>query len=167
MGLVILLQAPLVFSHAVDSSRLVPVEFEFTRVLQSPEIGVGLNGSFNNRGGNNNKHPIPMTNVGDDLWKVTVLLGPGVWPYKFVTFRAGSANDTIISSWITDPNNPQLDETSYNNSVLRVSDPMIYYLFPMNGSTINNRTPEISAGRSQVVCISICYSQRTSSKPKK
>jgi cyclomaltodextrinase len=145
LGLLILLQAPLVFSQAVDSSKLVPVEFQFTRVLQSAEIGVGLNGSFNNWGGDNNKHPIPMTNVGDDLWNVTVLLSPGVWPYKFVTFLAGSANDTIISSWITDPNNPQVDGTSYNNSILRVSDPMIYYLFPMNGSTINNRTPEISA----------------------
>jgi len=145
LGFVILLQAPLVFSQAVDSSRLVPVEFEFTRILQSPEIGVGLNGLFNNWGGDSNKHPIPMTNVGNDVWKVTVFISPGVWPYKFVTFRAGSANDTIISSWITDPDNPQLDGTSYNNSILKVSDPMIYYLFPMNGSTINNRTPQISA----------------------
>jgi cyclomaltodextrinase len=143
--LTIFLQVPLVFSQAVDSSKLVPVEFDFTRTIQPPEIGVGLNGLFNNWGGDNNKHPIPMTNVGNDLWKATLLVSPGVWPYKFVTFRAGTANDTIISSWITDPNNPQLDGTSYNNSILKVSDPMIYYLFPMNGSTINNRTPEISA----------------------
>ncbi len=131
-------------SAQTDTTGLIPIEFEFTRTIQAPDIGVGLNGTFNNWGGENNKHPIPMTDVGNNVWKATVLLAPGAYEYKFVTFRAGSANDTVISSWITDPNNPEVGGP-YNNSRLTVSDPVIYYLLPMRNTATNNRTPTITA----------------------
>ncbi len=144
IGFVILLKASSLRAQTADSSGLVPVEFEFSRIIQPPDIGVGVNGVFNNWGGDNNKHPIPMTNVGNNLWKLNVPLAQGTYAYKFVTYRAGSANDTVISSWITDPINPDFGGP-FNDSRLKVSDPMIYYLLPMTNTATNNRTPRITA----------------------
>ena len=130
-------------------TSMVPVELEFYKVLQSPDIGVGVNGTFNNWGNNpdgtgNNKHLVPMQNTGNNIWKVTRLIPKGNYEYKFVTYTVGANGDTIISAWITDPLNSNFGGP-YNNSRLNVTDPMIYYLLPLNNTATNNRTPDITA----------------------
>jgi cyclomaltodextrinase / maltogenic alpha-amylase / neopullulanase len=137
----------LLFSQS-DTS-MVPVEFEFYKILRTPEVGVGVNGSFNNWGNNpdgtgNNKHLIAMENVGDNLWRVTRFIPLGKYEYKFVTYNVSMSGDTSVSTWITDPLNSDYGGP-YNNSRLNVTDPMIYYLQPMNNTSTNNRTPDITA----------------------
>ncbi|MGB9773859.1 MAG: alpha-amylase family glycosyl hydrolase [Bacteroidota bacterium] len=139
----------------VDSVHGVPVEFEFRHVLQPDETGVGLNGTFNNWGVYYNRHPFQMQNVGNNVWKITVPLrpdtarrytyrGPGFYEYKFVTYRI-SGNDTSIVGWFPDPMNSRNDPSDYNNSILYVTDPMVYNLQPLNGAIINEKTPTITA----------------------
>ncbi len=143
----ILLFFPVVMYSQTDSS-VVPVEFHFQKKLTSPEVGVGINGSFNNWGNNpdgtgNNKHLIPMKNTGGDNWTVTFPIVAGIYEYKFVTYTVTSG-DTTVSSWSTDPLNSN-SGGPYNNSRITVADPMIYYLLPFNGKSINNPKPIISA----------------------
>ena len=81
---------------------MVPVEFEFYKVLMEPDVGVGINGSFNNWGNNsdgtgNNKHLIPMQNTGNNIWKVTKLISQGKYEYKFVTYKVSLTGDTSVS----------------------------------------------------------------------
>ncbi len=139
---------PFILLGQTDSS-LVPVEFEFYKILRSPEVGVGVNGSFNNWGNNpdgtgNNKHLIPMQDTGNNIWKVTKLIPQGKYEYKFVTYNVSASGDTSVSTWITDPLNSDYGGP-YNNSRLNVTDPMIYYLLPLNNTSTNNRTPDITA----------------------
>ena len=102
---------------------------------------MGLNGSFNNWGDYYNRHPLPLKNLGGNKWGVTVnllpdtarkytYLGPGFYEYKFVTYRI-SGKDTSITAWIPDPQNPRTDPDDNNNSILYVTDPMIYRLLPL------------------------------------
>ncbi len=135
--------------YSQTDSAVVPVEFQFYKVLQPNETGAGINGSFNNWGNNsdgsgNNAHLIPMKNVGNNLWDVTVPIPVGKYEYKFVTYQIGANGDTIVSSWTTDPLNSDYGGP-YNNSRINVADPMIYYLQPMNNTSINVKEPEISA----------------------
>ena len=127
-----------------DPSALVPVEFEFYKEIKPPDIGVGLQGTFNNWGGPGNAHPIPMANVGGNIWKVTVPLAIGRYEYKFVTYQVSAAGDTGNFSWFTDPNNPDFGGP-FNNSYLTVDDPMIYYLLPMNNTVTNDPRLSITA----------------------
>ena len=130
-----------------DSIRVV---FQLSRVLATGESGVGLNGTFNNWGNvsyssTNGIGFIPLKNVGNNLWRVTVPLAAGVYSYKFITYSIQASGDTLISSWITDPGNPKTDGSGYNNSIINVKDPMLYYVSPMNGKTIGNASAPISA----------------------
>ena len=131
--------------YAQSSGNLVPVQFQFTRTVTAPDSGIGLNGTFNNWGGLNNVHLIPMKNIGGNVWTVTVDLAPQTYLYKFVTYKVDAAGDTTVDSWFTDPLNSNVDQSGYYNSIVYVSDPMIYYLLPMNGATINNKLPHITA----------------------
>ena len=138
---------------------MVPVEFEFYKILIDPDVGVGVNGSFNNWGNNpdgtgNNKHLIPMQNTGNNIWKVTRLIPQGKYEYKFVTYKVSASGDTSVSTWITDPLNSDYGGP-YNNSRLNVTDPMIYYLQPLNNTSTNNRTPDITAKISWAVTSAI------------
>ena len=149
---------PFILLPQTDSSS-VPVEFEFYKVLLEPDVGVGVNGSFNNWGNNsdgtgNNKHLIPMQNTGNNIWKVTKLIPQGKYEYKFVTYKVSLSGDTSVSTWITDPLNSDYGGP-YNNSRLNVTDPMIYYLQPLNNTSTNNRTPDITAKMSWAVSSSI------------
>ncbi len=139
----------------VDSADGIPVEFELQRTLQPGESGVGLNGTFNNWGENYNRHPFQMKNTGNNVWKITVPLFPdtarkmtyyglGFYEYKFVTYRI-SGSDTSISSWIPDPNNSRNDPNDNNNSILYVTDPLVYSLLPINGLVTKEKTPKITA----------------------
>ncbi len=146
-GFLFLLSLAVTISNAhADSVRVV---FKLNRVLLSSESGVGLDGTFNNWGNNpdgtgSNHHVIPLANKGNNLWSTTLPLSPGVYSYKFVTYTVSGA-DTAVSVWITDPGNPKTDGSGYNNSIINVKDPMLYYVTPMNGSVINNLSADISA----------------------
>ncbi len=144
----------LIFSAAIvygqGTGKLVPVTFQFTRAVSAPDVGIGLNGSFNNWGNNSdgtggNAHLIPMTNAGGNFWTRTIDIVPGTYAYKFVTYKVSASGDTTVDSWFTDPLNSNVDGSGYYNSVLNVSDPMIYYLLPLNNGAINTRKPDISA----------------------
>ena len=139
----------------VDSTKGVPIEFEFQHTLTSGETGVGLNGTFNDWGIYYNRHPYQMVNVGGNLWKITVNLLPdtaraytykglGFYEYKFVTYNI-TGTDTSIVGWYPDPSNSRTDPSDNNNSILYVTDPMVYNLQPENTSVLNNKTPTISA----------------------
>lgn len=136
-------------SFPQSDTLLIPVEFDFYKVLLPTENGVGVNGAFNNWGNNtdgtgNNKHLIPMQNIGNNIWRTFVTMSPGTYEYKFVTYQVTASNDTIVSSWTTDPLNSNYGGP-YNNSRMIVTNPMIYYLQPMNNTSTNNKMPVISA----------------------
>ncbi len=148
--------------HAqVDSTNGVPITFVFKHALLAGEMGVGLNGTFNNWGNYYNRHPYKMQNIGNDTWSITVPLtpdsagiyipptgsgddAPGVYEYKFVTYNI-SGGDTTIVGWFPDPLDARQNAANNNNSILHVTNPAIYNLSPLNGSTINIKTPVISA----------------------
>ncbi len=144
----------LIFSAAAAygqaSGNVVPVTFQFTRSVSAPDAGIGLNGSFNNWGNNpdgtgSNAHLIPLTTSGSNYWTVTLNLVPGTYSYKFVTYKVSAAGDTSVDSWFTDPLNSNVDGSGYYNSIISVSDPMIYYVLPLNNGLINTKKPDISA----------------------
>jgi glycosidase len=136
-------------SYSQTDTSLVPVEFDFYKVLLPIENGVGVNGAFNNWGNNpdgtgNNAHLIPLKNIGNNNWRAVVSMSPGTYEYKFVTYQVTAGNDTIVSSWTTDPLNSNYGGP-YNNSRMIVTNPMIYYLLPMNTTSTNVKTPVVSA----------------------
>ena len=146
---------PSVLYPQVDSINGIPIEFKLQRILQAGESGVGLNGTFNNWGEFYNRHPFIMKNVGDNNWTITVPLlpdtarnytykGPGFYEYKFVTYSI-SGSDTSITSWITDPYNPRNDPQDNNNSILYITDPLVYRLQPKNGLITKEKLPLITA----------------------
>lgn len=146
ISLVFLTMASTVYAGG-DSIRVV---FQLTRVLATGESGVGLNGTFNNWGNvsyssTNGIGFIPLKNVGNNLWRVTIPLAAGVYSYKFITYSIQPSGDTLISSWITDPENPKTDGSGYNNSIINVKDPMLYYVSPISGKTIGNANSPITA----------------------
>ncbi|MGC8594052.1 MAG: alpha-amylase family glycosyl hydrolase [Candidatus Kryptoniota bacterium] len=154
LALVMIFYASAVVAQ-VDSIKGVPVEFEFQHTLTSGETGVGLEGTFNDWGVYYNRHPYQMVDVGGNLWKITVPLLPdtartykykglGFYEYKFVTYNI-TGNDTSIVGWFPDPNNSRSDPSDNNNSILYVTDPIVYGLQPLNGSVLNNKSPIISA----------------------
>ena len=141
--LVLISVYPLKVYAQLDSSG-VPITFVFVHKLQAGETGVGLNGTFNNWGAYYNRHPYQMQNVGNDTWTTTVPLAPGGYEYKFVTYYI-SGGDTTIVNWFPDPLDARYDASNNNNSILHVTDPAICNLYPLTGSTINNKTPVVTA----------------------
>ncbi len=136
--------------YAQGTGKIVPVTFQFVRAVSAPDVGIGLNGGFNNWGNNpdgtgSNAHLIPMTNAGSNLWTVTINLVPGTYTYKFVTYKVSAAGDTSVDSWFTDPLNSNVDGSGYYNSIVYVSDPMIYYLLPLNNGLTNTKKPDVAA----------------------
>ena len=69
-------------------------------------------------------------------WRLEKLLDPGVCEYKFVV-----GGDT----WYTDPLNPRIDYQDNSNSILAVSDPLVYYVLPKSGTLVTTATPVIEA----------------------
>ena len=152
--IITILQPEKIYSQ-VDSVNGIPIEFEIQRTLQAGESGVGLNGTFNNWGNYYNRHPYPLKNIGNNTWVITVPLlpdsarnytynGPGFYEYKFVTYSI-SGGDTSITAWIPDPQNPVTDPKDNNNSILYITDPIVYRLLPVDGLITKEKTPLISA----------------------
>jgi hypothetical protein len=115
----------------------VPVVFRF----QDPAATVtNLAGDFNGWcfvGGDFDTSVDPMSGPDQDgWWTLEKPLDPGYWEYKFVT-------DGYV--WHTDPLNPRSNPDDHNNSILTVSDPLVYYLSPLDATTTGQPRPEISA----------------------
>jgi len=127
------------FRTHLSSATDVNVKFHFKKALPVSDAGVGLLGAFNDW----NKI-YPMSLVAENLWEVTVPLSPGSYIYKFVTYQNLDGTSGVIE-WIADPENPQTDGDPYYNAVIDVSDPMIYYIKPLAGDTLETLLPEINA----------------------
>ncbi len=126
-------------------SQTVPVTFYYKP--QTPVNAVFLAGSFNNWGNNVNgivsdtRFKMNYDAV-NDVWYKVENLGIGTHEYKFVEDRN---NDGKGETWITDPNNPRINYSNFNNSIIIVSDPMVFHLLPKHGTITNRDQPEISA----------------------
>lgn len=132
--------------HAAD----VEVHMRFEYQVSPPDVATGMLGSMNNWG-------LPPTGAylvfgdedEDNVWRGSVTLAEGTYFYKFVSLS--STNPTPSSSypdvtgWYPDPLNPLTDGSAYNNSVLIVSDPMIYYVLPLDSSLVEDARPLLSA----------------------
>ncbi len=122
------------FSSRSSSLSDILVSLHFKKVLKPPDVGIGLLGSFNNWA-----NIYPLQNLEGDTWKISLHFPPGNYIYKFVTYK--NLNGTSgVGEWFADPENPESDGAPYYNSVLNVTNPMIYYLKPFEQDTIlNNR----------------------------
>lgn len=110
--------------------KAVPVMFIFGHELRDVDKGVGLNGSFNDWLGG----VYPMTNSEQYWWKVSLDLIPSTYEYKFVTYKDTVKQDGI-TGYFNDFFNPVISGETFN-SLITVTDPMIYYFYPKNGITL-------------------------------
>ncbi len=123
------------FSQSTDS---VMVTFRYDDPARQ-KIRVFLPGSFNNWGPNNNGAittgaPSQMdydSAGGYWFYRIKLQVG-GSYPYK-IYFHLNQSGSQWL--WISDPLNPQLDGSQYDNSLIRVSDPMIFEPTEHNDST--------------------------------
>jgi len=109
-----------------------PVRIEF-RFQHPTAYIVTLAGTFNgwDTGADPMSGPDP-----DGWWVLEKLLDPGYYEYKFVSDGG---------NWHTDPLNPRSNPGSFNNSILEVWDPLVYYLLPKSGTLVSDPTPLIEA----------------------
>ncbi len=73
---------------------------------------------------------------GDSTWVIEKKLSQDYHEYKFVVNAC---------QWLSDPLNSDTNPDNNNNSVIVVTDPMVYYLQPRDGSSTLSRCPRISA----------------------
>ncbi|RJP61584.1 MAG: T9SS C-terminal target domain-containing protein [Ignavibacteriales bacterium] len=117
----------------------VPIEFRFTWDLSPTDSGIGVNGSMN--GWLNGVYK--MKEVEPNLWKVTLELQPGSYTYKIVKY-IDTVGQSGVTGYFTDPLNSNFGGP-FNDSYMDVTDPMIYYLLPKNGSVTSNTKPVFMA----------------------
>lgn len=124
---------------APGDPNAVPVEFRFTHQLAATDSGVGVNGSMNNW----LNGVFRMRETSPNLYKVTLDLLSLNYEYKFVTFT-DTVGQAGVTGYFTDPLNPRVSGP-FNNSVMAVKSPMIYYLLPKPGASITEKRPHITA----------------------
>ncbi|MCX6151127.1 MAG: alpha-amylase family glycosyl hydrolase [Ignavibacteriales bacterium] len=117
----------------------IPVEFRFTWDLNPTDSGIGINGSMN--GWINGIYK--MKEVEPKLWKVKLELQPGSYTYKIVKY-IDTVGQSGVTGYFTDPLNSNFGGP-FNDSFMDVTDPMIYYLLPKNGSVTSNTKPVFMA----------------------
>jgi glycosidase len=128
-----------IFSQvAPGDPNAVKVEFRFYHELASTDSGVGLNGSFNNWLGGVFK----MEEIEPNWWFVTLDLLTIGYEYKFVTYT-DTVGQAGVTGYFTDPLNPR-SGGPFNNSIITVKSPMIYYVIPKNGTNIFDDRPIIT-----------------------
>jgi len=120
---------------ALDS---VVVRFEFSAPGAST---VNLAGDFNgwcNPSGTSIDTGIdPMHDADSDgVWTIDKTLPWGYEEYKFVV-------DGNV--WYADPRNPDVNYGDFGNSIIVVTDPLVYYLSPMEGAVVTLSRPPLSA----------------------
>ncbi|MFZ5942171.1 MAG: T9SS type A sorting domain-containing protein [Bacteroidota bacterium] len=115
------------------TTTTVPVTFYYKPANGTP-VNVYLAGSMN--GYNPSDASYKMSNDGSGTFTLTTDLEPNTYVYKFVA----------DGGWFTDPFNPVLDGSEYNNSMITVTEPMITYLLPaFNESYTDQSLPVIKA----------------------
>ncbi|MHB9011485.1 MAG: alpha-amylase family glycosyl hydrolase [Ignavibacteriaceae bacterium] len=129
----------LLAQYAPGDSNAIPVFFMFTHTLAPGDSGVGLNGAFNSW----TNGVFKMQQVTPGFWTTTIQVLPLGYEYKFVTYK-DTAGQTGVINYYSDPLNPKIS-SNFNNSVINVKSPMIYYFLPMTGTTITNTRPTIRA----------------------
>jgi len=125
-------------SHQASNSDVL-INLHFKKSLRDSDVGVGLLGSFNDW---IKIYPMDMTSA--DFWEVNFYLPRESYIYKFVTYQ-NLNDDSGVTEWIADPENPESDGHPYYNAVLNVTDPMIYYIKPLDQDTVETFRPEICA----------------------
>ena len=113
-------------------SQLIPVKFI---CVNKNATNIYLAGSFNSWNPANQEYKLQKIN-NDGLFEITTNLNIGSHAYKFV----------IDGQWIEDKLNPLDDGSTYKNSQIIVSDPMINYHTPLNFNEFNIlKLPTITA----------------------
>ncbi len=118
----IFIAAIILFAIPLHSQDSVAVTFRY-KPLSAVSV-VYLPGSFNNWGNNVNgvisDSRFTMNySLNDQTWYRTEKLLPGTYNYKF---------NENGNRWITDPDNPLVNSSDNNNSIIIVKDPMFFYL---------------------------------------
>jgi len=121
------------------NSTDVLVKFHYQKKLAATDAGIGVLGSFNNW-----DKIYPMQEIDTDWWEIPCYLAPGEYIYKFVSYQHLEGKSGV-TEWTPDPENSLSDGEPYYNSVLKVTDPMIYYQKPFHNDTLLTLKPEISA----------------------
>ncbi len=139
----------LLFCPSLNATE-VEVHFRFFYEVQPPDVAVGLLGSMTSWGAPPDGYYVVFEDDdGDNVWQGSMVLEEGRYFYKFVSLSSTepdvSSSYPDVTGWYPDPLNPLTDGSAYNNSVLNVADPMIYYLLPMDGSEVENQRPLLSA----------------------
>ncbi len=121
---------------SVVFGQTVPVTFHFDPPVDNFQI-VRLVGSFN--GWNNADNNLTMTDPdGDGVFTLTTPLALGVvHNYKFCL-------DADWGQAFTDPDNPQINLSDNNNSIITVTDPNVTYLLPRDITTAGDEYVDVS-----------------------
>ncbi len=125
-----------------------PVDVTFRWIPERTVVRAFLPGEFNGWGPNVNGFIAPgavslMTHDADlDQWLYRTTLEAGrTYEYKVHLHHDGSGRQY---SWISDPLNDRINPSSFNNSVVTVTDPMVFQLAPRRSGAGTIR--EVSAG---------------------
>ncbi|MCU0612341.1 MAG: hypothetical protein MUE60_11205, partial [Candidatus Eisenbacteria bacterium] len=140
--LLLLIAFPL---HASD----VEVHFRFEYQVGPPDVATGMLGSMNGWGlPPNGSYLVFQDDDQDNVWRGAMTLAEGDYFYKFVTLSSTDPEESSsypdVTGWYPDPLNPLTDGSAYNNSVLIVADPMIYYVLPSDSSQVEDTRPLLS-----------------------
>lgn len=117
----------------------VEIRLHLQKSLGTADVGIGVLGSFNTW-----NIIYPMQQSQDNLWETSLYLSPGDHLYKFVTYNQLNGQEGV-TEWLSDPRNPMTDGEPYFNSKLSITDPMIYYVTPMDGDTLTTNSPHVTA----------------------
>ncbi len=119
--------------------KSIPVRFMYYYTIQPGDSGVGVNGSMNSW--TNGIFPMKQTSPG--FWTTSLDLLPLGYEYKFVSYTDTISQSSVIQ-YYTDPLNPKYSGP-FKNSIVTVKSPMIYYLLPLDGSSIADAKISITA----------------------
>ncbi|MBN1425716.1 alpha-glucosidase C-terminal domain-containing protein [Candidatus Fermentibacteria bacterium] len=132
--------------HASD----VEVHFRFPFQVGPPDVATGMLGSMNSWGlPPDGSYLVFEDDDQDNIWRGSMTLEEGTYFYKFVSLSSTEptpdASYPDVTGWYPDPLNSLTDGSAYNNSVLNIVDPMIYYVLPLDSSLVEDTRPLLSA----------------------
>lgn len=140
LALLLFISAPILLHSQVvpGDPKAVPVEFRFTYKLPATDSGVGINGTMNNW-----TAIYKMKQTEPNQWVGVLQLMPGTYQYKFVRYT-DTTSQTGVTAYFTDPLNSRYGGP-FNDSQMPVTDPMVYYFLPVEGSVTAETKPLIQA----------------------
>lgn len=84
-----------------------------------------------------------MKQTSPGFWTTTLDLLPLGYEYKFVSYTDTISQSSVIQ-YYTDPLNPKYTGP-FKNSLITVKSPVVYYLLPLDGSSIADAKTPITA----------------------